>query len=367
MNNTGNILISGASFAGLATAFWMKKFGYQVTVVEISENLKKGGTPVNIREGTVDIAKRMGLFDQIEAKRVRMESMEIVNCDGTAQHSTEVQAENEESGTIDYEIERDTLLNIMFDAVKGDVEFIFDEGITSLEETNSGITVSFKKGKRRAFDLVFGCDGVRSDLRRYWFGADQEYSHFLESYGSVTVLDKLLIKENTSQVYIEPGKYVQLSAYNNKTDIILIFSSEKEIPYDYRDTKQKQKILQEQFSGVGWRVAELMQEVKKADDFYFGGLYQIKMPSWTKGRVALVGDAGYCASPAAGRGGSLAIDGAAALADAFEKSGGDYQAAFQEYNRAFRPFVEQIQHNAVEFGLTFLLPKTAEAILERQK
>src|SRR5262249_48893467 len=160
-----------------------------------------------------------------------------------------------------------------------------------------------------------------------------------------TVLDKLLLPQNTSQIYTEPGKYMQLSAYNNKTDIILIFSAEKEISYDYRDVEQKRNILRQQFYGAGWRARELLEAVRQAEDFYFGGLYQIKMPSWTQGRVALVGDAGYCASPAAGRGGSLAIDGATALADAFKKCGGKFDAAFQEYNASFRPFVEQIQHD----------------------
>ncbi len=156
-----------------------------------------------------------------------------------------------------------------------------------------------------------------------------------------------------------------LNAYNNKTDIVLIFSSAKEIPYDYRDEEQKRNIVINQFSGVGWRTRELLQEVKCCENFYFDELCQIKMPSWTKGRVALVGDAAYCASPAAGMGGSLAIDGAAALADAFEKCGGNFELAFQEYNESFRPFIEKVQADAVSFGVEFLVPRTAEAIRER--
>jgi 2-polyprenyl-6-methoxyphenol hydroxylase-like FAD-dependent oxidoreductase len=93
----------------------------------------------------------------------------------------------------------------------------------------------------------------------------------------------------------------------------------------------------------------------------------MKMPSWTKGRVALVGDAGYCASPAAGRGGSLAIDGAAALADAFDKCDHNYELAFQEYNTSFRPFIEEVQAVVVDFGLDAFLPRTEEAILKRNK
>lgn len=93
----------------------------------------------------------------------------------------------------------------------------------------------------------------------------------------------------------------------------------------------------------------------------------MKMPSWTKGRVALVGDAGYCASPAAGRGGSLAIDGAAALADAFQKHQGNFELAFGEYNESFRPFIEEIQAGVVNYALDVLIPKTEEAISKRNK
>ena len=42
MNSKGSILISGASFAGFATAFWMDRLGYEVTIVEIAEGLRKG-------------------------------------------------------------------------------------------------------------------------------------------------------------------------------------------------------------------------------------------------------------------------------------------------------------------------------------
>jgi len=152
-----------------------------------------------------------------------------------------------------------------------------------------------------------------------------------------------------------------LNAYNNKTDIILIFVSEKEIPYDYRDEAQQRKIILEQFAGQSWRVAELLEEVKDSKTFYFDKLCQIRMPSWTKGRVALVGDAAYCASPAAGMGGSLAMDGAAALTDALQKHNGNYELAFQDYNKKLRPFIEGVQADAISFALE-MVPRTEEAV-----
>ena len=102
-----------------------------------------------------------------------------------------------------------------------------------------------------------------------------------------------------------------------------------------------------------------------ATNFYFDKLCQIRMPVWSRGRVVLVGDAAYCASPAAGMGGSLAIDGAATLADAMRDAGGDLAQAFRLYDERFRPFIDEVQAEAVRFGLESLVPRTEEAIRAR--
>ena len=158
-----------------------------------------------------------------------------------------------------------------------------------------------------------------------------------------------------------------LNAYNSKTDICLAFYSEQEIAYDYRNENQMRKIIADAFKETGWRTPELLAKIQTSSSFYFDKLCQMKMSSWTKGRVALVGDAGYCASPAAGRGGSLAIDGAAALADAIERNSDNIEAAFREYNDQFKPFIEQIQTEVVDFGMDVLIPKTKEAIEKRNR
>lgn len=356
-----NILISGASFAGLSTAYWMNQLGYNVTVVEIGKGLNKGGAPVNIRKNTADILKRMGLLDQIRSNSIPGEGVETKSSNGDTALSDFILKRLEGDK---YEIERDVLLNIMFAAVKDDVEFIFNDSITSLKEESNGVDVNFKWRQKRPFDLVFGCDGIHSVVRKLSFGKEADFSYFLKVYFSTTIVNKLLIQENTTQGYNESDKAVMLNAYNNKTDIVLYFSSEKEIPYDYRNEEQKRNIIFNQLSGTGWRTSELLEEVKKSKNFYFGKMCQIKMPSWTKGRVALVGDAGYCASPAAGMGGSLAIDGAGALADAFQKYHGSYKLAFEEYNKSLRPFIEEVQATA-EKVVELMFPRTKEAIHER--
>ncbi|KLT63745.1 FAD-dependent monooxygenase [Pedobacter sp. BMA] len=360
-----NILISGASFAGLCTAHWMNKLGYQVTIVEVASGIKKGGTPVNIMENTIDILKRMGLFDQIVANQLQMESMSFKNADDVTQLVDFRAKDKAETDEVEYEVERDFLLNLLYEAIKDNTTFIFNERITSLKETATHMDVTFKNKGPQSFDLVFGCDGIHSAVRKHWFGDEALFSHFLKAYFSITIVNKLLIPENTTQMYSEPGKTVMLNAYNGKTDICLCFHSDKEISYDYRNEQQMREIILDQFKDTAWRTPELLKEVLQTDGFYFDKLCQMKMPSWTKGRVALVGDAGYCASPAAGRGGSLAIDGAAAMATAFEKYHLNHEEAFRAYNESFRPFIDDVQAQVIDFGLDVLIPRTEEAIQNR--
>lgn len=365
--NTNRILISGASFAGLSTAYWMNKFGYQVTIVEIATGLKHGGTPVNILENTIEIVKRMGLFDQIVANRLHMESIAFKNADDVTERLDYHQRNQAEWGEVEYEIERDILLQLLYDAVKEDTTFRFGDSITSMKETSEYMEVGFRNGATQTYNLVFGCDGIHSTVRKLSFGEEALFSHFLNTYFSLSIVNKLLIPENTTQMYSEPGKTVMLNAYSGKTDICMAYFSEEEVPYDYRNEQQMRTMTIDQFKDTSWRTPELLEEVQRSTGFYFDKLCQMKMPRWTKGRVALVGDAGYCASPAAGRGGSLAIDGAAALADAFEKCNGNYELAFQEYNETFRSFIEEVQAGVVDFGLDILIPRTEEAILKRYK
>ncbi|RKH62809.1 FAD-dependent monooxygenase [Corallococcus llansteffanensis] len=363
--NGKKVLISGASFAGLSTAFWMSRLGYEVTVVEVARGLRTGGTAVDIKGNTVDIVRRMGLFEQIRSNRLSLQRWDMKNERDVTERSLVLRGEGEAPSDDEFEIERTVLLNMLFAAVKDRVEVVFDDSITALSETKDSITATFAKGAGRTFDLVFGCDGVHSAVRRLWFGDEAQYMYFLGQYSSITIVDKLLIERNTAQMFNVPGKAVMLNAYKNNTDIIFAFASDKELPYDRRDEEEQRRMIADQFVGVGWRTAELLEEVRSSKSFYFDKLCQIRMPSWTKGRVALVGDAGYCPSPAAGMGGSLAIDGAAALADAMREHDRDFELAFRAYNERFRPFIEQVQAEAVRTGLESLVPRTEEAIRAR--
>jgi len=363
------VLVSGASIAGLSTAYWLNKLGYRVTVVELAPAPRTGGAAINVQGAALASARRMGIFGQLKAHKLQLQQLEFKNADDETEGAMLLLPEGtppaDDDDIEEVEIERAELIAILVGAVEGEVEFLFNTSLTALSEAADAIQATFSSGPPRAFDLVFGCDGFHSKVRQLWFGPEAEYSHFLEHYSSLTIVNQLLIAPNTAQLYSTPGKGIMLNAYNGKTDIIFWFFSEQEIPYDYRDAGQQQQIIGEQFAGQGWRTAELLAAVQQAGISYFDKFGQIRMPSWTKGRVALVGDAAYCASPAAGIGASLAMAGAAEVAGALEKHAGNFEAAFEEYNHTLRPFIEETQATALTMLNDYFIPKTEEAIRQR--
>jgi 2-polyprenyl-6-methoxyphenol hydroxylase-like FAD-dependent oxidoreductase len=366
--NGKNVLVSGASIAGLSTAYWLNKLGYHVTVVERTSAPRTSGAAINVQGDALASARRMGIYAQLKANRLPPSRLEFKNADDETESPAkppDAAPPQADDDTEEIEIERAALMTILVEAVKNDVDFLFDNRITALREAEDAMQVTLVTGAPRTFDLVFGCDGLHSGVRQLWFGHEADYAHFMGHYFSLTIANHLLLEQNTAQLYNTPGKGVLLNAYNGKTDIIFWFFSESELPYDHRDAAQQQAIVVEQFAGQGWRIAELLAEVQEAGILYFDKFSQIKMPAWTKGRVALVGDAGYCASPAAGIGASLAMAGAAAVAEALATHDGNFEAAFPAYDRKLRPFVEETQATARTMLSDFFVPKTEEAIRAR--
>ncbi|WP_420139062.1 FAD-dependent monooxygenase [Sphingomonas sp.] len=357
------VLVSGASFAGLATAFWLTRLGYRVTIVEAANGLRRGGTPVDIEGETIEVLSEMGMIDAVRAKA--LPPREFVFKDAADRTLGGLTASRpEDAASARYEIHRDDLLDILFAAVEGAVEWRFGCAIAALENGPNCVSVTFTDGSQGDYALLFGCDGNRSNTRALAFADAGAASYYMGGYFYLrVVMETGLLPADRTQVFSVPGRTAMLNGYEDRTDIALAFRSATPIDYDFRDKAQQRRIVHDHFDGMGWKVPEMLAHVDAEGDFYFDQASQIRMAKWSTGRIALVGDAGYCVSPVAGFGGSMALIGASRLAKALRHHPDDHEAAFGAYEAGLRPFVEAVQERAATTGMAMLFPAD-EAELE---
>jgi 2-polyprenyl-6-methoxyphenol hydroxylase-like FAD-dependent oxidoreductase len=320
------VLISGASIAGPALAYWLERYGATVTVVERAPALRPGGQAIDFK-GAVHrkVLEDMGLWDAIVARQTGGQDQTIVDADGRA---LAVVPGDFTGG--DVEILRGDLAEILYEATRERCEYVFGDEITSLTETADGVHVTFAKAAPRTFDLVVGADGIHSAVRRLAFGPERDFVAFSGWYYALTDLGV----SGDHLMYNEPGRMVAIGG--SKAPAFFVFAS-PELTYDRYDAGQQADVLRTAYAGGGWRIPELLDRLPAAESVYVDSISRVSIDRWSTGRIVLVGDAAY-GSTLAGFGSGLAVVGAYVLAGELLAAGGDHRTAFRRYEEEFRSY-----------------------------
>ncbi|MEV6430500.1 FAD-dependent monooxygenase [Nocardia sp. NPDC051463] len=359
------ILISGASIAGQTLAYWLARHGFQPTVIERAPRPRSGGQGVDVRDQAIQVAERMGVMPQIRAAAADVAEMRFVDARDRGIARIDMARIGDKHGSGEVEIMRGDLVGILHDANTGTVEHFFGESIRSLEQDTDGVTVTFENREPRRFDLVIGADGMHSNVRSLAFGPESRFVRHMGHYfafgntGSEYGQDRTMTVFNTAGtmagVY-RSGNHAQAKAY-------FMFRSPQR-DYDHRDPAAERRLLTDAFADrTDWRIPELLAGALADPDLYIDALSQVRMDSWATGRIALVGDAAYCASPASGAGAELSLIGAYRLAGELTAAGGDHRIAFRRYEQTHRELVERKQK--IGPNLRLMAPKTRIGIAVR--
>ncbi len=349
-------LISGAGIAGATAAYWLAKAGFQVTVVEQARDMRSSGSPVDVRGAAVEVAQRMGVMARISAADTRVRDMVFVNSRGRVVSRVNMRSTWAESG--DVELSRGELAAILRDAVPDDVEFQFGNSVTALAQDGDGVTADFASGPARRFDVVIGADGAHSGVRALAFGPETDYLKHLGVYIATLPLDGEAGSDLV--MYNTPGRAVAIHPAGGHPGAAFMFRAPQIPQFDHRDIDQHKRLICDAYAGAGWRVPELLDRVRAADDLYFDSVSRIQVPTWSRGRIGLVGDAASCVS-LFGDGSSLAMIGAFTLADSLT---GDIPAGLRTYEVRHRP-QRAAKENSVVYATRLLIPATSAGIAIR--
>lgn len=359
MNNNRHILISGASIAGPALAYWLSRYGFQTTVVEKASELRDGGYAIDIRGAAQKVVERMGFLDEVRKVHTHMQGMMYINEAGkpVAHITPEMMAGG---GDLDIEFLRSDMVRLLYNATREHTNYIFGDSITSITQQEDGVYVTFEHSQPRRFDLVVGADGVHSNVRALTFGPESQFNRHLGYYVAVFTTTNYLNLNYQELIYRMPGKIAGIysARQNTEAKAMFFFTAPRSLTERLQPEQQK-KILAEVYAGEGWEIPHLLERMWQTSDFYFDSVDQIHMPSWSKGRVVLVGDAGYCASPLSGQGTSLALVGAYVLAGELQAAAGDYHTAFINYEKEMHEYVALNQKSGASGGKQLIPPTRA--------
>ena len=342
MKKQRSILVTGASVAGPTLAYWLARQGMAVTVVERAPEFRDGGQTIDVRGAGKVVAQRMGLESAIRARSTHEDGIRFVDEQDRTRAEIGIGAFDGNGPVAELEILRGELARLLIEHGRSTVEYRFGDSIAALEDLPHGVKVRFAQGGEEMFDLVIAAEGVGSPTRKLVFG-DEVRRRSFDLYTAYFTIPRAPGDARQMRWFNAPGGLsVCVRPDNLGTSRALLSFQEAANGYEKLPPARQKTLLKEKFAGLKWETPRILAALDDAPDLYLDQISQVKMARWSKGRIALVGDAAYCASPISGMGTSLGMCGAYVLAGELGRHD-DHAQAFAAYESIMRPYVGQAQ------------------------
>jgi len=344
------VLISGIGIAGPVLAHWLSKAGVSVTMLERCEQLRKEVQTVDIRNEGVKIMRWMGVEEEVRRRTTKEVGIKFVDSSNRVWGAFPQSGEG--SFTSEFEIVRGELATILFEASKGKIEYIFGDSIESIKEAAHSVKLTLQKDSTRhmEYDILIVAEGLSSRTRAKAFNEDVRAPiHSLNYWSASFSYPQGDSDEDWARWYHIPnrrGFLVRPDGFGRvRTSVLCIDEGEaiKAIASSRTSTEHQKEYFINLMKGTGWESDKILEGLRTANDLYVQEIAQTKAPTWSKGRVVLVGDTAYCPSVITGMGTTAAMAGAYILAAEILKNPSDHRAAFEAYEKNLRAWIDKIQ------------------------
>ncbi|GIH19320.1 FAD-dependent monooxygenase [Rugosimonospora africana] len=357
---TKTVLISGAGVAGPTLAYWLARNGFAPTIVERATGQRSSGNPIDVRGPAFDIAGKMGLLPRLRAAATATTGLAFVDAQGRRKSRVDLSVNR----ATEVEVPRADLATLISDAAADSAEFIYGDSVSALSQDGGGVDVTFEGGAPRRFDLVIGTDGQHSTVRSLAWGPERNFVSHRGLYVATLPVERELNPTTDVLLYGMPGRLASVHPVRGDGGIAAFIWRSRPVPgYDYRDTAQHKRIVERAYAGGGWIVPDLIERVRDAGDLYFDAVSQVRLDTWSQGRIGLLGDAASSVS-LFGEGSSLAMAGAYTLARMLAEHRDDLGQGLKAYEYEHRKLIAPRQNGFVT-AATLMVPATRIGVVLR--
>ena len=360
------VAINGAGIAGTALAYWLSNMGHEVQLVERAPAIRSGGYILNLWGVGYDAVERMGLLPSLLELQYMTDELRMVDSEGRTRGGYPSRVLQRLANQRIATLARGDIAAAIHGLLDGRVESVFGDSITTIEGDGLRARIGFEHGSPREVDLVIGADGLHSKVRRVAFGPEKLYEYPMGCHvASFEVAGYRPRDEDLYVAHTAPGRYVARFPIRDDKTLFFMLVRNEYLPGSLPDSESGRKAaLKDAYSGMGWECPAILSALDDVDGVYFDSISQIRMEKWTKGRVALIGDAAACPSLIAGEGAGLALAEAYVLAGEIHRHGADIDSALEQYEKRIKPYTERKQRYAEGLVPSFV-PKTAMGVRAR--
>lgn len=360
------VAINGAGIAGAAVAYWLEKLGHEVLLVEQAPAPRSGGHVLNLWGIGYDAAERMGLLPRLRELQYHADELRMVDERGRTRGSYPSSVLLDLTGGRLATLARADIAAATYGLLGGRVETIFGDSIAAIQDHGTHVRIGFGNAPSRDVDLVVGADGLHSRIRQLAFGPDARFERPMGCH--VAAFEVAGYRPRDERLYVAhsaPGRYIaRFPVREDRMLFFMLFRDEHLAGAAPDDEPGRKAALDRVFSGMGWECPAILSALAQAKGIYFDRVSQIRMEAWTKGRIALLGDAAACPSLIAGEGAGFALAEAYVLAGEIHAAPADPRSALLRYEQRIRPFVARKQ-KAAEGLVPSFVPRTAWGVHAR--